>query len=67
MKYIDTLYWQFRLYLFIYLFILFLNLTHNLFLETSDITVMEQMIANLEPLLYTYKVDIGFYGHNHVS
>lgn len=27
---------------------------------------MDLMIQHLEPLLYEYKVDIGFYGHNHV-
>lgn len=32
---------------------------------TSDIVVMETMIANLEPLLFKYRVNIGFYGHNH--
>jgi hypothetical protein len=34
--------------------------------ETSDITVMDKMILNLEPLLYKYRVNLGFYGHNHV-
>ncbi len=34
--------------------------------ETSDVTVMDRMILNLEPLLYKYRVNIGFYGHNHV-
>jgi hypothetical protein len=33
---------------------------------TSDATVMDLMIDNLEPLLYKYRVNIGFYGHNHV-
>ena len=33
---------------------------------TSDIAVMNLMIANLEPLLWKYRVNIGFYGHNHV-
>jgi hypothetical protein len=33
---------------------------------SSDITVMDSMIANLEPLLYKYRVNLGFYGHNHV-
>jgi hypothetical protein len=32
---------------------------------SSDITVMNLMIANLEPLLWKYKVNLGFYGHNH--
>lgn len=34
--------------------------------ETSDITVMDKMILNIEPLLYKYRVNLGFYGHNHV-
>lgn len=33
---------------------------------TSDLVVMDLMISELEPLLYKYKVNIGFYGHNHV-
>jgi len=33
---------------------------------TSDIYVMNLMIANIEPLLWKYRVNIGFYGHNHV-
>jgi hypothetical protein len=33
--------------------------------ETSDQTVMALMIENLEPLLFKYRVNIGFYGHNH--
>lgn len=33
--------------------------------ETSDIVVMEKMIVNLEHLLFKYRVNIGFYGHNH--
>lgn len=32
---------------------------------TSDIVVMEAMIANMEHLLFKYRVNIGFYGHNH--
>lgn len=32
---------------------------------TSDIVVMETMIANLEHLLFKYRVNLGFYGHNH--
>lgn len=34
--------------------------------DTADIEVMDLMIANLEPLLFKYKVNLGFYGHNHV-
>ena len=33
---------------------------------TSDIAVMNLLIEHVEPLLYKYKVDVGFYGHNHV-
>lgn len=32
----------------------------------SDLVVMDSMIENLEPLLFKYRVNIGFYGHNHV-
>lgn len=32
---------------------------------SSDIGVMDSMIENLEPLLFKYRVNIGFYGHNH--
>lgn len=32
----------------------------------SDITVMDLMIANVEPLLWKYRVNLAFYGHNHV-
>lgn len=34
--------------------------------ETSDLAVMDRMIEQLEPLLFKYKVNVGFYGHNHV-
>ena len=34
--------------------------------ETSDITVMDALIANVEPLLWENRVNLGFYGHNHV-
>ena len=33
---------------------------------TADIDVMDLMIQHLEPLLYEYQVNLGFYGHNHV-
>lgn len=33
---------------------------------TSDISVMDDLILNIEPLLYKYRVNVGFYGHNHV-
>lgn len=34
--------------------------------ESSDIGFMDLMIANVEPLLKRYRVNLGFYGHNHV-
>ncbi|KAJ1434319.1 Metallo-dependent phosphatase-like protein, partial [Ochromonadaceae sp. CCMP2298] len=34
--------------------------------EGSDISVMDRLILNIEPLLYKYRVNLGFYGHNHV-
>lgn len=33
---------------------------------TSDIVVMNLLIDNIEPLLWKYKVNIAFWGHNHV-
>jgi hypothetical protein len=33
---------------------------------SGDIEVMDLMIKNLEPVLYKYQVNLGFYGHNHV-
>lgn len=33
---------------------------------TSDIALMDALILNLEPLLWKYRVNLGFYGHNHV-
>lgn len=33
---------------------------------SSDIVVMDNMINNIEPLLWKYRVNVGFYGHNHV-
>lgn len=33
---------------------------------SSDIVVSDSMILNLEPLLFQYRVNVGFYGHNHV-
>lgn len=32
---------------------------------SSDQTVMNEMIRNLEPLLWDNRVNLGFYGHNH--
>jgi hypothetical protein len=32
----------------------------------SDLVVMDLMIANLEPLLWKYRVNVAFWGHNHV-
>jgi acid phosphatase type 7 len=34
--------------------------------ESSDVNVAAMLQSNIEPLLYEYKVDVGFYGHNHV-
>jgi hypothetical protein len=33
--------------------------------STSDLTVMQELIDNVEPLLWKYRVNLGFYGHNH--
>lgn len=33
---------------------------------TSDIVVMDNLIENIEPLLWKYKVNVAFWGHNHV-
>jgi hypothetical protein len=35
-------------------------------LLAGDLVVMELMIRHLEPLLLAHRVNIGFYGHNHV-
>lgn len=32
----------------------------------SDLAVMALMIANVEPLLWKHRVNLAFYGHNHV-
>ena len=32
----------------------------------SDGVVMDQLIANIEPILWKYKVNAAFWGHNHV-
>lgn len=32
----------------------------------GDTNVMDYLIENIEPLLYKYKVNIAFWGHNHV-
>ena len=34
--------------------------------KTSDITVMNLLIENIEPLLWRYRVNLAFWGHNHV-
>jgi hypothetical protein len=34
--------------------------------KTSDITVMNMLIDNIEPLLWKYRVNLAFWGHNHV-
>lgn len=33
---------------------------------TSDLNVSALLIEHIEPLLWKYRVNIGFYGHNHV-
>jgi hypothetical protein len=33
---------------------------------TSDSSTMDAMITHIEPLLFKYKVNLAFYGHNHV-
>ncbi len=33
---------------------------------TSDIVVMDLLIENVEPLLWKYRVNLAFWGHNHV-
>ena len=33
---------------------------------TSDLVVMDNLIHIIEPLLWKYRVNLGFYGHNHV-
>jgi len=33
---------------------------------SSDLAVMDLMLQNLEPLLWKYKVNLAFYGHDHV-
>ena len=33
---------------------------------TSDVTVMDQLVRNIEPLLFKYRVNAAFWGHNHV-
>ncbi len=32
---------------------------------SADIDYMANMVTNLEPLLWKYRVNMGFYGHNH--
>ncbi|CAE7714124.1 PAP9, partial [Symbiodinium microadriaticum] len=33
---------------------------------TSDGVVMDNLIANVEPLIWKYRVNLAFWGHNHV-
>jgi hypothetical protein len=33
---------------------------------TSDGVVMDNLIANVEPLIWKYRVNVAFWGHNHV-
>ena len=34
--------------------------------DSSDLVVMANLIANVEPMLLKYKVNLAFWGHNHV-
>jgi hypothetical protein len=34
--------------------------------STSDVAVMDLLITHVEPLLFHHRVNLGFYGHNHV-
>jgi hypothetical protein len=34
--------------------------------KTSDITVMNMLIEHIEPLMWKYRVNLAFWGHNHV-
>jgi hypothetical protein len=34
--------------------------------STSDAAVMDLLILHVEPLLFKHRVNLGFYGHNHV-
>ena len=38
---------------------------NGVYKPSSDIAVSDLMIENLEPLLYKYRVNLGFYGHMH--
>ena len=33
---------------------------------SSDMSVMDELIRNIEPMLMKYKVNLAFWGHNHV-
>ena len=32
----------------------------------ADINTMNNLITHIEPLLFKYRVNVAFYGHNHV-
>jgi hypothetical protein len=34
--------------------------------SSADINVMNLLVTNIEPLLFKYRVNVAFYGHNHV-
>ena len=44
----------------------YINSNFDSSVSYSDGTVMDSLIANIEPLLWRYKVNAAFWGHNHV-
>lgn len=45
---------------------MYLNSDYNTSATSSDGYVSALMVKNIEPLLWKYRVNVGFYGHNHV-
>jgi hypothetical protein len=45
---------------------MYLNSNYSTASTSSDGYVSDLMILHLEPLLWKYRVNVGFYGHNHV-
>ena len=45
---------------------MYINSDYDDPVPTSDGTVMTRLIDNIEPLLFKYRVNAGFWGHNHV-
>lgn len=39
---------------------------HYFLLCSSSLLLFSSKIANVEPLLFKYRVNVAFYGHNHV-